>query len=111
MVRYVVLAALLGLVPAGARANAPVCIATYRINHTDVPDDTAIVITMNDRSVYRAKVQGNCAYQSTILVSALIFLLQLQVGPNLHTISCSCVGNSSQSMIFTLFSTVFQSFA
>jgi len=65
MVRYVVLAALLGLVPAGARANAPVCIATYRINHTDVPDDTAIVITMNDRSVYRAKVQGNCVGLST----------------------------------------------
>jgi len=60
MMRYVVLATVLGVLPAGAQANPPVCIATYRINHTDVPDDTAILITMNDRSVYRAKVQGGC---------------------------------------------------
>jgi len=65
MMKYVVVAALLGALPVGARANPPVCIATYRINHTDVPDDTAILITMNDRSVYRAKVLGDCVGLST----------------------------------------------
>jgi hypothetical protein len=65
MMRCVVLAALLGGLPASAYADAPVCIATYRINHTDVPDDKAIVITMNDKSVYRAKVRGECVGLST----------------------------------------------
>jgi hypothetical protein len=65
MMKYLFLAGLLGVLPASAYADPPVCIATYRINHTDVPDDTAILITMNDRSVYRAKVQGDCVGLST----------------------------------------------
>ena len=65
MKKYVVLAVLLAVLPAGARANAPVCIPTYQIDHTDVPDDTAIIITMNNRSVYRAKVRGDCVGLST----------------------------------------------
>ncbi|MEJ0049516.1 MAG: hypothetical protein WDN04_28085 [Rhodospirillales bacterium] len=60
MVKYAVLAALLGGLPAAAQAKANICIDTYRIDHTDAPDDTALLITMRDKSVYRAKVQGGC---------------------------------------------------
>jgi hypothetical protein len=60
MMKYAVLAALLGVVPAAAWATPNVCIDTYRIDHTDAPDDSALLITMRDKSVYRAKVQGGC---------------------------------------------------
>jgi hypothetical protein len=60
MMKYAVFAAMLGVAPTLAVAAPGTCIATYRIDHTDVPDDTAILITMRDKSVYRAKVQGSC---------------------------------------------------
>jgi hypothetical protein len=39
----------------------PVCIESYRIDHTEVPDDSQILFHMNDGSVYRAAIQGNCS--------------------------------------------------
>ena len=39
----------------------PVCIASYRIDHTDVlPDDSAIMFFMTDRSVYRNRLRASC---------------------------------------------------
>jgi hypothetical protein len=60
MMKYAVLVALAGVLPAAAWAGPNVCIDTYRIDHTDVPDDSAIIITMRDKSVYRASVLGDC---------------------------------------------------
>jgi len=54
---FVVLLAIL----AGASAQAaPVCLQAYRIDHTDVPDDSTILFTMLDHSVYRAHIVNHC---------------------------------------------------
>jgi hypothetical protein len=60
MMKLAVLAAVFAVAPVAAWSAPNICIDTYRIDHTDVPDDTALLITMRDRSVYRAKVQGRC---------------------------------------------------
>jgi hypothetical protein len=60
MMKLVLLAAVIGLTPAAGRADPTVCIDSASIDHTDAPDDTAILFTMRDHSVYRARVQGGC---------------------------------------------------
>ena len=53
--------ALAALCAAGAaQAAPPVCVASYRIDHTDVPDDSTILFTMRDHSVYRAHLVNRC---------------------------------------------------
>lgn len=49
-----------GAPPAAPQAARPACLAAYQIDHTDVPDDTAILFTMRDHSVYRAAIEGPC---------------------------------------------------
>ena len=48
------------LLPVTATAAAPICINTTRIDHTDAPDDSALLITMRAKSVYRAATMGGC---------------------------------------------------
>jgi hypothetical protein len=50
--------ALAAALPGHARAG--VCIDSYRIDHTAVPDDGQILFYMRDRSVYQAKMLGSC---------------------------------------------------
>ena len=45
---------------AAAATPSNICIDTTRIDHTDTPDDHALLITMRDKSIYRAAVQGDC---------------------------------------------------
>ncbi len=56
--KYLVLAVL--LMAGGAQAAAPVCLQSYRIDHTDVPDDNTIMFHMRDHSVYRAHMVERC---------------------------------------------------
>ena len=44
--------------PGIARAN--VCIDSYRIDHTKIPDDSQILFYMRDHAVYQARMQGKC---------------------------------------------------
>ena len=44
-----------------APAGQNLCIDSYRIDHTEVPDDSQILFYMRDRSIYRAKMQGPCS--------------------------------------------------
>jgi hypothetical protein len=55
-----ILAALVILAAAPAHAAPPVCLDSYRIDHTDVPDDSTILFTMRDHSVYRAHLVNRC---------------------------------------------------
>jgi hypothetical protein len=48
------------LTTATAQAAPPVCLSSYRIDHTDVPDDSTILFTMRDHSVYRAHLVNPC---------------------------------------------------
>jgi hypothetical protein len=50
----------IGIAAPVAHAAPAVCIDSYRIDHTDIPDDTAILFHMRDHSVYRAQIQGRC---------------------------------------------------
>ena len=59
MIRRLAMAALVGLCPEAGWA-APVCLQSFRIDHTEIPDDGAILFHMIDRSVYRAVMQGGC---------------------------------------------------
>jgi hypothetical protein len=43
-----------------AAAQASVCIDSYRIDHTEVPDDKQILFYMRDHSVYQARMQCEC---------------------------------------------------
>jgi hypothetical protein len=62
MIRRVVMAAWFGLVPMAACAAPSVCLSVIRIDHTDpLPDDSALMITMRDHSVYRAAMVGRCS--------------------------------------------------
>jgi hypothetical protein len=54
------LLAVLAMVAAGGAQAAPVCLQSYRIDHTDVPDDSTILFTMLDHSVYRAHIVNHC---------------------------------------------------
>ena len=38
----------------------PVCIDSYRIDHTDIPDDSTIIFVMRDRTRYRAALINGC---------------------------------------------------
>jgi hypothetical protein len=60
MARFWFFTALLAAVPVSASATAPVCLSSYRIDHTDVPDDSQILFTMRDHSVYQAKMIDKC---------------------------------------------------
>jgi len=46
--------------PTPSWASPGVCIDSYRIDHTEVPDDSQILFYMRDRSVYQARMQGSC---------------------------------------------------
>ncbi len=50
----------LAAAPLRAAPAASVCIASYRIDHTEIPDDGQILFHMRDRSVYQAKIQNGC---------------------------------------------------
>ncbi len=43
-----------------AEAAPAVCLDSYRIDHTDVPDDSTILFTMRAHSVYRAHLVNRC---------------------------------------------------
>lgn len=47
-------------VAAPAWAAPAVCIDSYRIDHTEVPDDLHILFHMRDHSIYQASMQGPC---------------------------------------------------
>jgi hypothetical protein len=55
-----VTAMLLGGCAATMHGPPPVCIEAYRIDHTEVPDDSEILFHMLGGSVYRARIQGGC---------------------------------------------------
>jgi hypothetical protein len=42
-------------------AGASVCLASYNIDHTDIPDDHTILFTMRDHSVWKNTLQYDCA--------------------------------------------------
>jgi hypothetical protein len=59
MLKRAFAAAWLAWIPVAAAA--PVCLSTIRIDHTDpARDDSALMITMRDHSVYRAAMVGGC---------------------------------------------------
>ncbi len=39
---------------------APVCLASYLIDHTDIPDDSTILFTMRDHSVWKNRLDYPC---------------------------------------------------
>jgi hypothetical protein len=46
---------------AQAQAQPPsVCLASYNIDHTDIPDDSNILFTMRDHTVYRNHLDQPC---------------------------------------------------
>ncbi len=45
---------------AAAPPAPPICLSTIRIDHTDVPDDSTILFTMRDGSVYRNHLPSRC---------------------------------------------------
>jgi hypothetical protein len=48
--------------PPGARqvAHRPVCLASYQIDHTEIPDDNTILFYMRDRSVWQNTLPQTC---------------------------------------------------
>ena len=60
------LAALLALAacqhgaPARTASAAPICLRSYLIYRTDIPDDQTILFTMQDRTVYRNTLTYPC---------------------------------------------------
>ena len=46
--------------PTPAWAAPSACLDSYRIDHTEVPDDGQILFYMRDRSVYQSRIQGGC---------------------------------------------------
>jgi hypothetical protein len=52
-----------GAQPQGSVENphaAPVCLASYNIDHTSVPDDNTILFYMRDHSVWKNTLIGRC---------------------------------------------------
>jgi hypothetical protein len=41
-------------------ARGPVCLASYQIDHTDIPNDNTILFTMRDRSVWKNSLPQTC---------------------------------------------------
>jgi hypothetical protein len=63
----IILAASLGscttLNQPGSVENAsarPVCLASYNIDHTDIPNDSTILFTMRDRTVWKNTLTSPC---------------------------------------------------
>jgi hypothetical protein len=53
--------AALGVLTGGDAGAAPLlCLDSYRIDHTSVPDDSTILFFMRDRTVYRAHLINRC---------------------------------------------------
>ncbi len=46
--------------PAVTAQNAPVCLASYAIDHTTVANDRTILFTMRDRSVWKNTLDAPC---------------------------------------------------
>jgi hypothetical protein len=40
--------------------NASICIPSYSIDHTDIPDDNTIIFTMRDHTVYKNTLAYTC---------------------------------------------------
>lgn len=49
-----------GVRPVTAGGRAQVCLASYMIDHTDIPDDSTILFTMRDHTVYRNHLDHPC---------------------------------------------------
>jgi hypothetical protein len=45
--------------PKGASAGS-ICIASYNIDHTDIPNDSTIIFTMRDHTVYKNALTYPC---------------------------------------------------
>ena len=58
--RQFAIASLLALWAAPGVASPMVCLQAYRIDHTEVPDNSTILFHMRDRSVYRAHMINRC---------------------------------------------------
>lgn len=41
-------------------AARPVCLASYNIDHTDIPNDSTILFTMRDRTVWKNTLTSPC---------------------------------------------------
>jgi hypothetical protein len=46
--------------PQAAAARGPVCLASYQIDHTDIPDDDTILFYMRDHSVWKNRLAQTC---------------------------------------------------
>jgi hypothetical protein len=46
--------------PGQAQNAAPVCLASYNIDHTDIPNDSTILFTMRDRTVWKNTLVSPC---------------------------------------------------
>lgn len=58
--RPLMIAALLAVPGVALAAAPPLCLDSYRIDHTSVPDDSTILFYMRDHSVYRAHLINRC---------------------------------------------------
>jgi hypothetical protein len=54
------LTALLILTATTAHATPPVCLQSYRIDHTEIPNDSTILFHMRDHTTYRAHLINGC---------------------------------------------------
>ena len=43
-----------------AASGGSICIASYNIDHTDIPDDNTIMFTMRDHTVYKNTLPYRC---------------------------------------------------
>jgi hypothetical protein len=55
------LAACQAMAPGSASAGKSVCLASYNIDHTDIPDDHTILFTMRDHSVWKNTLAYPCS--------------------------------------------------
>jgi hypothetical protein len=55
------LAACQPMASGSASAGKSVCLASYNIDHTDIPDDHTIIFTMRDHSVWKNTLPYTCS--------------------------------------------------
>jgi hypothetical protein len=58
--KQIALTLALALSACAASGPPPVCLQSYRIDHTDVPDDSTIIFHMRDHTTYRAHTIDRC---------------------------------------------------
>ncbi len=65
--KLLLIAPLLGLAAcqhgprSGTAAAPPICLRSYQIDRTDIPDDSTILFTMLDRTVYKNTLPFSCS--------------------------------------------------